>query len=97
VISIYQRRWSIEIIFKELKNGLGTGDHQVSKDIERVEKSFGIAIAAYLFLLRVRKEDILPCKSWSIFQLQNNFRLEVIKEQIEHKVELKIKKLNKAA
>jgi len=97
VISIYQRRWSIEIIFKELKSGLGMGEHQVSKNEERVEKSFGIAVAAYLFLLRVRKEDILPGRSWSIFQLQNNFRLEVIKDQIEHKMELKIKKLQKAS
>ena len=31
VISIYQRRWSVEVIFKELKSGLGLGEHQVTK------------------------------------------------------------------
>ncbi|MEZ4524730.1 MAG: transposase [Desulfobacterales bacterium] len=97
VISVYQRRWSAEIIFKELKSALGLGEHQVSKDGKRVEKSLGISAAAYLFLLRVRKQDIRPGKPWSIFQLQNNFRTEVITDQIEHKTELKIKKLKKAA
>jgi len=27
VIDIYQRRWAIEILFKELKSGLGLGEH----------------------------------------------------------------------
>jgi hypothetical protein len=31
VIDIYQRRWSVEILFKELKSGLGLGEHQVTK------------------------------------------------------------------
>lgn len=97
VISVYQRRWSVEIIFKELKSALGLGQHQVSKDKDRVEKSLGIALVAYLFLLRIRKQDILPGKPWSIFQLQNNFRTEIVTNQIEHKMELEINKLKKAA
>lgn len=96
VISIYQRRWPVEIIFKELKSALGLGEHQVTKDKERVEKSLGIAVAAYLFLLRIRKQDIRPGTPWSIFQLQNNLRTEVIANQIEHKMELEIKKIKKS-
>ncbi|MEE4355861.1 MAG: transposase [Desulfococcaceae bacterium] len=97
VISVYQRRWPAEIIFKELKSALGPGQHQVTKDVKRVEKSLGIAVVSYLFLLRAGKQDIRPGKPWSIFQLQNNFRTEVISDQIEHKTELIIKKLKKAA
>jgi transposase len=97
VISVYQRRWSVEIIFKELKSALGLGEHQVTKDEKRVEKSFGISVAAYLLLLRLRQQDIRQGKPWSIFQLQNNLRTEIVTDQIEHKMELKIKKLKKAA
>jgi hypothetical protein len=97
VISIYQRRWPIEIIFKELKSDLGLGQHQVTKDERRVEKSIGIAIIAYLFLLRVRKQDIKPGHSWGISQLQNNFRLDLVAGQIRHSMELKLKKLKNAA
>ena len=96
VIAIYQRRWPVEIIFKELKSALGLGEHQVTKEEKRIEKSLGIAIVAYLFLLKVRKEDIQPGQPWSIFQLQNNFRIQVITNQIEHNMELKIKNIKKA-
>ena len=93
VISIYQRRWSVEIIFRELKSGLGLGEHQVTGDKNRVEKSVGIAVIAYLFLLRARKNDVLPGKPWSIFQLQNNLRTEVIKFHFEHLMNSELKKI----
>ncbi len=91
VISIYQKRWAIEIIFKELKSGLGLGDAQIIKEADRTEKAMGIAVLSYLFLLIARKKDIEPGKSWSIFQLQNNFRIDVISNQIRHSMGLKIK------
>lgn len=97
VICIYQRRWSVEILFKELKSGLGLGQHQVTKELDRIEKSIGIAILAYLFLLRACRSDIHPGKSWSIFQLQENLRLKVITNQVEHSMELKMEKLRKRA
>lgn len=97
VIFIYQRRWSIEIVFKELKSGLGLGDHQVGEDEDRIEKSLGIAVISYLFLLYVRRGDIQPGSPWSIFQLQNNFRWEVMKDQLGHNMDLEIRKLKKAA
>ena len=96
IISVYQRRWSVEIIFKELKSGLGLGEHQVTGDKNRVEKSVGIAVIAYLFLLRARKNDIQPGKPWSIFQLQNNFRMEVTKLHFEHLMNLELKKIKKS-
>jgi len=97
VLCVYQRRWSIEILFKELKSGLGLGEHQVTQEIDRIEKSIGMAIIAYLVLIRARKNDITPGRSWSIFQLKNNFTNQVICNQLEHNMQLKLNKLLKAA
>jgi Transposase DDE domain len=97
VIDIYQRRWAIEILFKELKSGLGLGEHQVTKKLPRIEKSLGIALIAYLFLLRARKDDIKPGKPWSIFQLKTNFTMDMIQKQFQHSMALEINKWKKAA
>ena len=97
VIDIYQRRWAIEILFKELKSGLGLGEHQVTKKLPRIEKSLGIALIAYLFLLRARKDDIKHGKPWSIFQLKTNFTMDMIQKQFQHSMALEINKWKKAA
>jgi len=97
VISIYQRRWSVEIIFKELKSGLGLGEHQVTKKEHRIKNSIGISIISYLFLLIACKDEINEGCSWGIFQLQDKFRIKVIKHQLTHSMNLQIKKLQKAA
>ncbi len=97
VLSIYQRRWPIEILFKELKSGLGLGEHQVSKSIDRIEKSIGIAIIAYLTLIRARRWDIAPGKPWSIFQLKNNFTADLIYNQFQYTMQRRIARLMKAA
>jgi Transposase DDE domain len=49
VVSAYQRRWPVEQINRELKIDLGLGAHQVRGEEGRIEKSFGIAVLAYLF------------------------------------------------
>ncbi len=95
VLSIYKRRWPIEILFKELKKGLG--QHQVTKDKDRVDKSVGVAIIAYLILIRARHHEIKPDQPWSIFQLKNSFTWEVYHQQIEHAFKLELKKYTKAA
>jgi hypothetical protein len=46
VVCIYQKRWAIELLNWELKSGLGLGEHQVSGDTNRSEKSVGIAVLA---------------------------------------------------
>lgn len=97
IAAIYQRRWSIEILMKELKSGLGLGEHQVTKTQNRVENSLGIALLGYLFLIRACHKDIRPGKSWGIFQLQSDFRLKVVTNQVEHNMELKLKTLQNAA
>jgi Transposase DDE domain len=97
VVGIYQKRWAIELRNWELKSGLGLGEHQVSGDTNRSEKSVGIAVLAYLFVLRVCPHEIVPGKPWSIFQLQHALRLRVMTNQVEHTVKVKMAKTRKAA
>ena len=97
VVCISQKRWAIELLNWELKSGLGLGEHQVSGDTNRREKSVSIAVLAYLFVLRVCHHEIVPGKPWSIFQLQHALRLRVMTNQVEHKVKVKMAKTRKAA
>jgi hypothetical protein len=97
VIDIYQRRWAVEILFKELKSGVGFGEHQVTKRLPRIEKSLGIALIAYLLLLRARQDDLKPGKPWSIFQLKTNFTLDLVHKQFQHSIRLEVNKSLKAA
>ena len=97
VVSIYQKRWAIELVNWELKSGLGLGQHQVSGDEKRSTNSVGIAVLAYLFLLRAGHHEITPGQSWSIFQLQHTFQLRAMTNQVEHNVKVKTAKGRKAA
>jgi hypothetical protein len=97
VVCIYQKRWAIESLNWELKSGLGLGEPQVSGDQNRREKSVGIAVLASLFVLRVCHHELVPGKSWSIFQLQHALRLRGMTNQVEHKVKVTMAKTRKAA
>jgi hypothetical protein len=89
--------YNIELMHWELKSGLGLGEHQVSGDKNRSEKSVGIAVLAYLFVLRVCHHEIVPSKPWSLFQLQHALRLRVMTNQLEHQVQVKMRKTRKVA
>jgi hypothetical protein len=97
VVSAYQRRWPVEQINRELKTDLGLGEHQVSTEEGRIEKSFGIAVLAYLLLIRACHQEILPGTSWSIAQLQHAFRLRLITNQVEHNMKTQLTKARKVA
>ena len=97
VVSAYQRRWPVEQSNRELKTDLGLGEHQVRTEEGRIEKSFGIAVLAYLLLIRACHQEILPGKAWSVSQLQQAFRLRVITNQVEHNVRTQLAKSRKAA
>jgi hypothetical protein len=97
VIFAYQRRWAVEQINRELKSDLGMGEHQVSGEERRIENSFGIAVMAYVLLIRLCHHEMLPGRSWSVPQLQHAFRLRVITNQVEHNVQTRLTKLRKAA
>jgi hypothetical protein len=97
VVYAYQRRWPVEQINRELKTDLGLGEHQVSTEEGRIEKSCGIAVLAYLLLIHACHQEILPGKAWSVSQLQHAFRLRVITTQMEHNVKTRLAKARKAA
>jgi hypothetical protein len=97
VVFAYQRRWAVEQINRELQSDLGMGEHQVSGEERRIEHSFGIALMAYLLLIRVCHQEMLPGRSWSLSQLQHAFRLRMITNQVEHNVKTRLTKSRKAA
>ena len=97
VVSAYQRRWPVEQINRELKTDLGLGEHQVSGEEGRIENSFGIAVLAYLLLIRACHQEMLPGTSWSIAQLQHALRLRIITKQVEHNVKRRLTKARKVA
>jgi hypothetical protein len=97
VVCMYQTRWASELMHWELKSGLGLGEHQVSGDTNRSEKSIGIAVLAYLLVMRVCQHEIVPGKPWSLFQLQHVLRLQVMTNQVEHRIKVRMAKMRKAA
>ncbi len=88
VLSIYQKRFLIEVLFRELKSGMGLGKPQVTKHETRIENSIGCSFIAYLFILKLQSEDIPNDKSWSIFALRENFRHRVYQSQAIHDYQL---------
>jgi hypothetical protein len=69
-VALYLRRWPVELCSTELKGVVGRGEHQVTKDAARVERSVAVAVMAYLLLLRLRAKQIKPGTSWSAFTLK---------------------------
>ena len=76
-VATYLRRWPVEQFFKEWKEVVGVGQHQVTRDAARVERSVAVTLMAYLVLLRVRARDIRPGQPWSAFALKHHFAWEV--------------------
>jgi hypothetical protein len=68
---------------KELQGVVGLGQHQVTKQVERVERSVAVAIMAYLLLLKLRAQDIPADRPWSALRLQRAFAWEVVQSQCE--------------
>jgi hypothetical protein len=82
-VALYLRRWPVELCIKELKGVVGLGQHQVTKDAARVERSGAVALRAYLLLLRLRAKQIKPGTSWSAFTLKQQFAWEVGARQLK--------------
>jgi Transposase DDE domain len=92
VVDIYRRRWSVELLMKELKGATGLGQHQVTKDPQRVERSVAISIIACLMLLKCRAQDIPERGSWSVFTLKRHFTWQIAQGQLERSVEQRLRK-----
>jgi hypothetical protein len=95
VVCIYQKCWAVELMHWELKSGLGLGEHQVSEDKDRSEKSLGIAVLAYLFVLRVSPRD-RPQQTLEYLSASTYVAARVMTNQVEHKAKVKMAKTRKA-
>ena len=82
---------------RELKTDLGLGAHQVSREEGRIEKSFGMAVLAYLLLIRACHQEILLGHRGALRKLQHALRLRIITNQVEHNVKTRLAKARKAA
>jgi Transposase DDE domain len=90
VVDVYRRRWSVERLFKALKGATGLGQHQVTKDPQRVERSVAISSMAYLMLLKFRARDIPKQGPWSAFTLKRNFLWQLAQAQLERSVQQRL-------
>ena len=62
------------------------GQHQVTKDPQRVERSIAMSVMAYLLMLKFHAHDIPERGSWSIFTLKRNFMWHLAQAQLERSV-----------
>jgi hypothetical protein len=92
VVDVYRRRWSVEVLMKELKGATGLGQHQVTKDPQRVERSIAISLMAYLLLVKFRAHDIPKQGPWSAFTLKRNFTWQLAQTQLERSVKQQLRK-----
>ena len=77
---IYPKRWHTEVLFRELKSGLGLGQMQVTKDSGRVERSIALGLMSYLCLLRISLKANPKASSWSLFQAKWNLLAMIFEE-----------------
>lgn len=97
VVWLDHNGWSVELVNRDLKSALGLGEHQVRGDHDRIEKSFGLAILAYLFVLRMGHHEITPGQLWSLSGLPHSLRLRVITNQVAQNVRCKLAPHRKVA
>lgn len=82
ILSIYARRWGVELTIKELKSGVHLGQMQVTREAARVERSVALSVLAYLLLVRLYGRDAVLTKEWSLFRLKEHFIGEVAQEAV---------------
>jgi len=92
VLAWYQRRWYVEVLFKELKGTVGLGKHQVNSTFEQIENSVGISLCAYLLLLRLRADQIPAKGSWSAFALKRSVWQDFSQKQMQRSIEKEVRK-----
>jgi DDE family transposase len=92
VVDVYRRRWLVELLIKELKGATGLGQHQVTKDPHRVERSIAISIMAYLLIVKFHAQDIPERGAWSMFTLKRNFTWQLAHAQLERSAEQRLRK-----
>ena len=94
ILSIYARRWGVEVTIKELKAGLYIGQMQVTKDAHRVERSVVLSVVAYLLLVRLYGRGECIEEGFSIFKLKHKFTSDLYQKQLNHLEQKWREKLN---
>ena len=88
ILSIYARRWGVELTIKALKSGLHLGQMQVTKEAGRVGRSVALSVLAYLVLVRLYGRDAALSQEGSLFKLKERFIGEVAQDAVQ-RTELK--------
>jgi hypothetical protein len=87
ILSHYAWRWGVELTIKERKSGLHLGRMQVTNDAERVTRSVGLPVCAYLVLLHLYsgKDGVKDASSQdgSLFRLKQRFTEDVMQDQVQ--------------
>jgi Transposase DDE domain group 1 len=100
ILSIYARRWGVELTIKELKSGLHLGRMPVTNAKERVTRSVALSVLAYLLLVRLYGADEAVMQDWSLFKLKERFIGEVAQDAVqrtERKWQRKLKQFKDVA
>jgi Transposase DDE domain len=92
LVDMDRRRWSVELLMQELKGATGLGQHQVTKEPQRVERSVALSMMAYLMIVKFHAQDIPERGSWSVFTLKRNFTWQIAQAQIARSVEQCLRK-----
>jgi DDE family transposase len=95
ILSMYARRWGVEVTIHELKAGLHLGQMQVTKAADRVKRSVMLPVMAYLLLVKLYHREEEFKEGWSLFKLKQRFIADVFKEQLHRSEDRWTEKLNK--
>lgn len=95
ILSMYARRWGVEVTIHELKAGLHLGQMQVTKEAGRVGRSVVLPVMAYLLLVKLYHQEEEFKGGWSLFKLKQRFTTDVFKEQLHRSEDRWKEKLNK--
>src|SRR4051794_37926088 len=71
-VDVSRRRWAVELLMKEGQGAMGLGQHQVTKEPQRVERSIALSVMAYLRLVKCHAQDIPERGAWSLFTLKQH-------------------------
>jgi hypothetical protein len=75
--------YNIELLIKELKGATGLGQHQVTKEAQRVERSVAMSVMASLMIVKFHAQDIPGKGPWSLFSLNHHFTWQLVQGQPE--------------
>lgn len=97
IVAIYCRRWSVEVMFRELKSGMGLGQFEIIEEERKTQNAVGLAILSYQLVIILSKEMIKNDVRWSIFTLKHLHQKRFMKEQLESNAKRQVKRAMKIA